>query len=324
MEMIFYGNELVQQTLRRMIQRNRTAHGFLFYGDPGLGKKTLARRTAAALLCSGAEKPCGVCKSCRMFQDGVHPDVICAETSGKLGGFSADTVRQICTDLATPPNEGDAKCCFFFDCDKMDPRSQNLLLKAIEEPQDYAYFFFTAQSPAALLPTVRSRIIALPLGPVSEEQCRSALEAEGFAPQEIQEAVGVFHGNIGRCKDFLQQEPIRTVAALTKSAINSIISRNEYTFLQAAAVLGKQREQALLFLTLFDRTIRDAMARKYDASAACIGCDAEGAARLSERLSAAGGQAMHLAVDKAYAAIQANVNLPLALSALCASCMDAC
>ena len=47
--MIFYGNELVQQTLRQMIQRNRTAHGFLFYGDPGLGKKTLARRTAAAL-----------------------------------------------------------------------------------------------------------------------------------------------------------------------------------------------------------------------------------------------------------------------------------
>ena len=175
MEMIFYGNELVQQTLRQMIQRNRTAHGFLFYGDPGLGKKTLARRTAAALLCSGAEKPCGVCKSCRMFQDGVHPDVICAETSGKLGGFSADTVRQICTDLATPPNEGDAKCCFFFDCDKMDPRSQNLLLKAIEEPQDYAYFFFTAQSPAALLPTVRSRIIALPLGPVSEEQCLSLI-----------------------------------------------------------------------------------------------------------------------------------------------------
>ena len=64
MEMIFYGNELVQQTLRQMIQRNRTAHGFLFYGDPGLGKKTLARRTAAALLCSGAEKPCGVCGTC--------------------------------------------------------------------------------------------------------------------------------------------------------------------------------------------------------------------------------------------------------------------
>ena len=112
MEMIFYGNELVQQTLRQMIQRNRTAHGFLFYGDPGLGKKTLARRTAAALLCSGAEKPCGVCKSCRMFQDGVHPDVICAETSGKLGGFSADTVRQICTDLATTPNEGMRSAAF--------------------------------------------------------------------------------------------------------------------------------------------------------------------------------------------------------------------
>lgn len=319
----FYGNEAVQETLHRMLQHDRAAHGFLFYGEAGLGKKTLADRFAAEMLCTGAEKPCGQCKSCRMLADRVHPDVRYAEHSGKRGGFSVDTVREICMDLATPPNEGIAKFYLFDDCDHMDIRSQNLLLKAVEEPPEYAYFIFTATAPTALLPTVRSRIVSLAVTPVTESQCREALAERGFAPEACDAAVAAFHGNIGQCLHFLEKEPIRDVVGLTKSAINSIINKNEYALLQAVSMLGKERERAILFLTLFDRTVRDAMAWKYHAKTAGVGCDADGAARLAKRLSASAGQAMHLAVDKTYAAIEANVNLPLALSAFCADCMDA-
>ncbi len=61
----FYGNAQVQETLHQMLKRDRAAHGFLFYGEAGLGKKTLAKRFLAELLCTGAEKPCGVCGTCR-------------------------------------------------------------------------------------------------------------------------------------------------------------------------------------------------------------------------------------------------------------------
>ena len=318
----FYGNAQVQETLHQMLKRDRAAHGFLFYGEAGLGKKTLAKRFLAELLCTGAEKPCGVCKSCRMLADGVHPDVRFVEHSGKRGGFSVDTVRENCMDLASPPNEGDAKCYVFGDCDHMDTRTQNLLLKAVEEPPTYGYFIFTATSPTALLPTVRSRIVSLAVSPVTEQECRTALEEHGVSPEDAAEAVGVFHGNIGQCLNFLENMPIREVAGLTKSAINSIINKNEYAFLQAVSQLGKERERTALFLSLFDRTIRDAMVWKYDPRAEGIGCDAPGARKLAERLSSSAGQAMHQAVDRTYAAMEANVNLPLALAAFCADCMD--
>ena len=146
----FYGNAQVQETLHQMLKRDRAAHGFLFYGEAGLGKKTLAKRFLAELLCTGAEKPCGVCKSCRMLADGVHPDVRFVEHSGKRGGFSVDTVREVCMDLASPPNEGDAKCYVFGDCDHMDTRTQNLLLKAVEEPPTYGYFAHGAFAYGAL------------------------------------------------------------------------------------------------------------------------------------------------------------------------------
>ena len=266
----FYGNAQVQETLHQMLKRDRAAHGFLFYGEAGLGKKTLAKRFLAELLCTGAEKPCGVCKSCRMLADGVHPDVRFVEHSGKRGGFSVDTVREVCMDLASPPNEGDAKCYVFGDCD----------------------------------------------------QCRTALEEHGVSPEDAAEAVGVFHGNIGQCLNFLENMPIREVAGLTKSAINSIINKNEYAFLQAVSQLGKERERTALFLSLCDRTILYAMVWKYDPRAEGIGCDAPGARKLAERLSSSAGQAMHQAVDRTYAAMEANVNLPLALAAFCADCMD--
>ena len=167
----FYGNEQIQHTLHQMLLRDRAPHGFLFYGETGLGKKTLAKQFLAELLCTGTEKPCGSCKSCKMLADGVHPDVRFVEHSGKRNGFSVDTVREVCVDLASPPNEGNAKCYVFGDCDAMDTRTQNLLLKAVEEPPAYGYFIFTATSPASLLPTVRSRIVSLAVSPVTEQEC---------------------------------------------------------------------------------------------------------------------------------------------------------
>jgi DNA polymerase-3 subunit delta' len=205
----------------------------------------------------------------------------------------------------------------------MDARSQNLLLKAIEEPPSYGYFLFTATAPTALLPTIRSRILSLAVTPVSEPECMEALEERGISATEATEAVEAFHGNIGMCLQFLEKDEIRGVVGLTKSAINSIISKNEYELLRVMAEAGENRERAQFFLVLLDRTIRDAMVLRQNPEAGCIGCDKEGAAALSMRLSATAGQQIHLAIGTTYGAVKANVNLPLALSALCTTCMDA-
>ena len=94
--------------------------------------------------------------------------------------------------------------------------------------------------------------MSLAVSPVTEQECRTALEEHGVSPEDAAEAVGVFHGNIGQCLNFLENMPIREVAGLTKSAINSIINKNEYAFLQAVSQLGKERERTALFLSLFD------------------------------------------------------------------------
>ena len=131
-----YGKKSLQTTLSRMASGERLAQSFLFYGDAGLGRKTVAHWCSALLLCEHPEngQPCGHCKSCHNLQKDCHPDLILVPHSGKLGGFSVETVRQICSSVSIPPNNGSRKVYLFLDCDQMDDRAQNLLLKQLEEP----------------------------------------------------------------------------------------------------------------------------------------------------------------------------------------------
>ena len=318
-----YGKDTLCQQLAQMEDGARLAHGFFFYGDTGLGKKTLAQWFAARLLCTAPQKPCGSCKSCRSIAASVHPDVLWVPHSGKKGGFSVETVRSICADLLQPPNSGERKCYIFADCDEMDPRSQNILLKAIEEPPDYAYFLFTARGKQALLPTIRSRILAMPVFPCTEAVCRTALLEHGCTAEEADAAIACFHGNIGACLSYLDPSSmLHQTVSLTKQFIHSIINKDEYMGLCVANQVGKDRDLAYALLLALDAVLRDALALRYDAALPCIGCDPEGAAALSRTLSATDGQAMHLLLDRALRARSANVNVQLLLAALLGEWMN--
>lgn len=317
----FYGNTDLQKNFRHMSQSGRIPHGILLYGEAGCGKKTLAKHIASMLLCQGANKPCGVCKSCRMLESNAHPDVIYVEHSGKRNGFSVDTVRAINSELIVPPNEGNAKIYIFTDCDNMDERPQNLLLKSVEEPPDYGYFIFTGTSPSVLLPTIRSRIVAFTVSPVQVEECQKALLEKGYSQEEAAEAVSAFHGNIGKCIDYLENESLREIVTLTKAAINSIIKKDEYELLKIVASLGKDRERVKQFLLLLDYGIRDALALRYNPDAEVIGCCAEFSRYLGGQIPTHGAEKMHEAILNVYDCMKFNVNLPLALSAMCAEIM---
>lgn len=318
---MLYGNQNVRSALSHMARSRRLAQTFLFYGDNGLGKKTLARWLAMRLLCTEPDSPCGQCKNCRTIQKNTHPDVIWVEHSGKLGGFSVETVRRICADAVIAPNSGDRKVYIFADCDRMDARSQNILLKIIEEPPAFTYFIFTASARQSLLSTILSRLMPFGLAPCSEEEALQALTERGFAQEDAQEAIQCFHGNIGQCIGYLEDESVRRLVALTKDAVRCIINKHEYGLLKEFFRVGSDRNQTLRLLQLLDQVFRDAMALRTSPSLPCISCDPDGAKRLSGRLSGAGGQHDHKCIGKAFAAVQANVNVQLILSALCAELM---
>lgn len=318
---MLYGNIGVRKALHTMASGERLAQCVLFYGEKGTGKKALSKWYAKMLLCQEPDAPCGKCKNCKTIDNNVHPDVKWAAHSGKLGGFSAETVRNICTDAIVAPNSGERKIYIFDDCDKMDIRSQNILLKVIEEPPAFAYFIFTAASRQALLPTVLSRLMPFGISACTEKETLDALMEKGYTEEDSVEAVSCFHGNIGQCIDYIENEQCRKLVTLTKAAIRCIIEKREYDLLKVFYDTGSDRVQTLALIGMLEKVFRDALVQRFDENAEYTGCDAEGAKLLSGKLSASRGQYYHKCIQKAYDAVNANVNLQLTLTALCAELM---
>lgn len=319
-----YGNDYLLSTLESMVSCGRTAHTLLFYGEKGCGKKLIAKYYIKLLLCENRSggKPCGICPSCRNIDAESHPDVMFVEKSGKLGGFSVETAGNVSNDAYIKPNnKSNVKVYVFADCQNFDPRPQNKLLKLIEEPPDYAYFIFTAESKSVFLPTIISRCVCFGVSVGTEEEAAKALSESGFDDEQIKRAVECFHGNIGMCTDYISDEELRNKVDLTKSLADSIIRKDEYALNCGFFTLGKDRNSIKTTLSLLDTLIRDAAVLTKNSKAKTVGCFRSGAEKLAESITVYQAARIHKLIEKAWRAIECNVTAPLVLASLCADIM---
>ncbi len=310
-----YGNDAILELIRRMAAQDHLPHACLFHGEKGIGKKTLARYFAMAALCTGEHAPCGTCRSCWKLLHNTHPDLIEAEHSGKKRGFSVETIRSICRDAIVAPNDGMRKAYLFTDCDNMDIRAQNTLLKLTEEPPEHVLLLFTAEHPGAFLDTMVSRMVPFAVRPCSQEECRAALTAQGCSPEDAGRAAAVCGGNIGKALDWLHSEAMQQMTGHIADLTGALTRRSSYEILRILSLYEKDRQSAAEFVRLLELQLRDGLVLKY-APGNRIGCDEQSAAALAGVLTLSRSEQLHRALQDTYDALQANVSPKLALAAL--------
>lgn len=319
-----YGNEFALSTFKSMFKSGRIPHSFLIFGEKGLGKKTLAGYLSAAILCEKkADVPCGECHSCKIAEKKIHPDIIYPEQSGKLNTYTIETCRHVCSDAFIAPNNGDKKVYIFSDADNIQIPAQNALLKIIEEPPDFVYFIFTASFRDAFLPTILSRVTSIGASYCTKEECAEALESKGYEIDKIKESMKAFGGNIGMCCEYIENLELQKIIALTKTATDSIIKKDEYALLTVLSSSElRDRHISAVFLEMLDRVIRDSAVLKYNPKISPTGCYPEGALMLSEKTSAKTAEKIHGCLNQAAADVKANVSSSLLMSALCGEIMS--
>lgn len=166
MELSAFAKTNTAARLRAAASRGALSHALILSGAGD--RNAAAHYAAAALECTGTDKPCLACAHCRKVLADIHPDVLTVRDD-EHAELSVDVIRGVRTDAFIRPNEGACKVYIFPDCTRLNEKDQNVLLKTVEEGPPYAAFLFCAENASVLLPTIRSRCVEVKLSPTVEE-----------------------------------------------------------------------------------------------------------------------------------------------------------
>jgi DNA polymerase-3 subunit gamma/tau len=150
--------EHVKNTLENAIAQHRIAHAYIFSGQRGTGKTTIARIMARCLNCiqGPTATPCGVCSNCKDVSEGRRSmDVIEIDAASNRG---INEMRELNRSVDQQPTPGTRYKIFIIDeAHQITTDAFNALLKTIEEPPEWIVFILCTTEAHKIPATIASR-----------------------------------------------------------------------------------------------------------------------------------------------------------------------
>ncbi|ORT59212.1 DNA polymerase III subunit delta' [Streptomyces sp. CB03238] len=193
---------------------SKMTHAWLFTGPPGSGRTTAARAFAAALQCVspdralGGEPGCGFCDGCHTALIGTHADVSTVAAVGTQ--ILVDDMRDTVRKSFTSPANGRWQVILVEDAERLNEKSANAVLKAVEEPAPRTVWLLCAPSIEDVLPTIRSRCRHLTLRtPPVEAVADVLIRRDGIEPEAAYAAARATQGHIDHARRLATDERAR-------------------------------------------------------------------------------------------------------------------
>ncbi|MGA2211956.1 MAG: AAA family ATPase [Bryobacteraceae bacterium] len=199
----FHGNAKLAATLFAMTRQQRIPQTILLDGPEGVGKATLARRFAAALI-GGAENIEQDDLSSQANADVIaerekwpadkrnedpllfatYPDFLTFPPDGPLRQIGIEQMRLLKERAQFKPLHGARRVFLIDHIDRANEQAANSLLKILEEPPEHLVLLLAAENPYDLLPTIRSRAVSFHLAPLSNSEMKAFAGSRGLPDVE--------------------------------------------------------------------------------------------------------------------------------------------
>ena len=150
------GQEAAVTALRQSVISKKLAHAYLFCGQHGTGKTTIAKIFARSVNCEHPVNgnPCNECPTCKGILDGTILDVTEMDAASNNG---VDDIRPILQEVNFAPTRTTYKVYIIDEVHMLSKGAFNALLKTIEEPPKHVIFLFATTESDKIPATIISR-----------------------------------------------------------------------------------------------------------------------------------------------------------------------
>lgn len=318
------GHEWALDLLARANRDGRPSHAYLFAGPPQVGKTTVARAFAQALVCERSEQnggaPCppgaDACRACQRVAQGRYPDV--QIISAEKNTIQIDQVRALQSDAAIAPLEGRRKVFIINEIERASLPAANALLKTLEEPPPQVVLLLTTARRDLVLPTILSRCQVIALRALPLAQVRDALQTRWGVDEERAALLAQLSaGRLGWAVTAHTDAGLWELRARHLDALLALTSEGHLGRLAHAETLSRAGGEWETALGLWATWWRDVLLMQHGLPAAVLNLDRK--AQLAQQADLYRREQVEAALDdlmQAVRRIKANVNLRLALDVL--------
>ena len=248
------GQHALVNTLKNAVKSGRLAHSYLFCGQRGVGKTTMARIFAKAINCehlTADGEPCNECESCRAFNEQRSLNIIELDAASNN---SVDDIRQLTDQVLVPPVTGRYRVFIVDEVHMLSAAAFNAFLKTLEEPPKYVIFILATTERQKILPTILSRCQKYDFQRITPsdiaEQLKYVADHEGYTtePEALNVIAQKADGAMRDALSIFDQVAAASMGNITyRAAIDNLnVLDYDYYFCLVDAFADNNVEQSLL------------------------------------------------------------------------------